>query len=420
MNNTLAYFTAKAAQLPSGENSRLQTITISGGDRYGVQFTSGGSQQVMWVVPRIPPNYQGGTLKIDVDCIMASATSGNVVLTAAVEAITPADSLNLNTTNSFDTANSSGNISVPGTAGYLFVSTITLTLADSVAVGDHFRIKLIRTTDTATGDLIVLGATLYEEITNAKGDLFVASSNTTIANVPVGSNNYVLTADSAQSSGVKWASPTKLPTIQKFTSGSGTYTTPTGCTWIRVRMIGGGSGGVGSGTTGGTAPTAGGSTTFGSTLLVCNGGGASGWQGAGGAGGTVSNTSGPIMITANTGGRGGAYMYAAVNNIYCIGGMGAATPFGGGGANLTGSTGYDAIANTGGGGGGAGGGLSASGTWGGAGGGAGGYIEAIITSPSSTYAYVVGAGGAGGGAGTSGFAGGAGASGIIIVEEYYS
>jgi hypothetical protein len=47
-------------------------------------------------------------------------------------------------------------------------------------------------------------------------------------------------------------------------------------------------------------------------------------------------------------------------------------------------------------------------------------VEAIITSPSATYGYAVGAGGTtGGAAGTNGGTGGNGAAGIIVVEEHY-
>jgi hypothetical protein len=42
---------------------------------------------------------------------------------------------------------------------------------------------------------------------DAKGDLLVGSANDTVDNLPVGSNNYVLVADSAQALGIKWAAP---------------------------------------------------------------------------------------------------------------------------------------------------------------------------------------------------------------------
>jgi len=424
VKNVLGYFTAKAAQLPTGESSRLQTIVISGGDRYGVQFTSGGSQQAIWTIPKIPEAYQGGTIKLDVDCIMASATSGNVVLTGAVEAITPADALNLNTTNSFDTANSSGAVTVAGSAGNLFVATITLTLNDSAAAGDYYRVKLIRTTDTATGDLIILGATLYEDRTDTKGDLYVATSNTAIANVPVGTDGLVLTADSAQAAGVKWGSPmvSTTPTIQTFTSGSGTYTTPANCVYIRVRMVGGGGGGAGSGATNATDGGTGGNTTFGSSLLVANGGagGSDVIASYGGAGGTASLGTGPIGV-ASTGGPGGGNNGAGViGGPYSLGGHGASTPFGGGGGCAANGIGQAGTTNTGSGG---GGGSPANGqanVFSGSGGGAGGYVDAMIINPSATYSYAVGTGGTAGAAGTNGNAGGAGGSGYIVVEQYFA
>lgn len=42
-------------------------------------------------------------------------------------------------------------------------------------------------------------------IIDAKGDLLVGTANDNLARLPVGSNGHVLTADSAQSSGIKWS-----------------------------------------------------------------------------------------------------------------------------------------------------------------------------------------------------------------------
>ena len=105
-----------------------------------------------------------GTLTIEVQYSMASATSGNVVLTAAVMAVTPGDSADINT-ESYDTANSATD-AVPGTAGYLGTATITLTNNDSVAAGDLVKILLSRDanngSDTASGDCEIVSVTLVE------------------------------------------------------------------------------------------------------------------------------------------------------------------------------------------------------------------------------------------------------------------
>lgn len=187
-------------------------------------------------------------------------------------------------------------------------------------------------------------------------------------------------------------------TITRLTSGSGTYNTPGGVKYLRVRMVGGGGGGGGGG--------AGGNTTFGTSLLTANGGAGGGGQAAqGGLGGSVTVNSPAIAIVANSGGAGGG-------NAANGGGFGGTTPFGGGGGNGVGplniSAGRAGIVNTG-----SGGGGNGSSNSGFAGGGAGGYIDAIINNPSASYTYSVGTGG-------SGSNGGSGGSGVIIIEEYYT
>jgi len=217
----------------------------------------------------------------------------------------------------------------------------------------------------------------------------------------------------------------KAPTIQTFTSSSGTYTLPTNPKplYLRVRMVGGGGGGGSSGTSAGTAATAGGNTTFGTALLAANGGG-KGYNGiaasASDAGGSASLGTGPIGTSIQGASGGGSSLNAASGAADIAGGMGGVSPFGGagtGGGEGT-AAGGAAVANTGSGGGGA----RASGIllhYSGSGGSAGGYIDALISAPLATYAYAVGSGGTAGGAGTSGAAGGAGGSGYIEVTEFY-
>ena len=214
------------------------------------------------------------------------------------------------------------------------------------------------------------------------------------------------------------------PTIQTFTSGSGTYTTPAGVKYIVVEMCGGGGGGGCSGGSSGTAATNGGNTTFGTSLLTAYGGSAGFWAdstknipSSGSA--TISNPAYGLALTGGSASSSGS-MGAVATGM--AGGCGGANPFGGagGGGYGTGTVGYvgtAGAANTGAGGGGAG--CGSTNSAGGTGGGSGGYLKAVIPSPSSTYSYTVGVKGTGQGAGTNGAAGSDGAAGIIIVTEYY-
>lgn len=223
----------------------------------------------------------------------------------------------------------------------------------------------------------------------------------------------------SQNFGISYSAITN-PTVQRLTSGSGTYTTPTGVKYIRVKMAGAGGGGAGSGTSGGS-PTAGGNTTFGTSLLTANGGSSPASQAVGGAGGTVTINSPAINILASTGGQGGgAGRLFNAAYFYAQGGYGGdSVGFGGGGKSASHtSSGTAGVANTGGGGQGGGlpGGVAGTQDCGG-GGGSGGYIDAIIINPLSSYSYSIGTGGTGG-TGTQ-YNGAAGGSGIIVVEEYY-
>jgi hypothetical protein len=261
-----------------------------------------------------------------------------------------------------------------------------------------------------------------DSLWDAKGDIVAGTGANTAAKVTVGTDGYILMADSGETAGVAWVEPgsTSAPTQQRFTSGSGTYTLPAGCTRIVVKMVGGGGGGGGSSTiaanNGGTGGT-GGNTTFG--LHTASGGTGGAFFSSGGTPGTGTIGAGAIGVgvTGASGDVPNTTPTAATNDVYGGSGGGAAPFFGGAGSGGTfGAVGVAGSTNTGGGGGGAGSGLSDRSAAGGA---SGGYCEFIISAPSSTYSYAVGAAGTAGTAGASGFAGGAGAAGQIIVTEYY-
>lgn len=206
-------------------------------------------------------------------------------------------------------------------------------------------------------------------------------------------------------------------TVTTYTSGSGTYTVPTGVQYLVVTMCGGGGGGggvrVGKGAGGN-----GGTTTFGSWTAI-GGNGAVATNGpnnpsGGAAGGTGGASGAGTQIFRVPGASGGSGI-----GITSIGmtsqGPGGGSILSGGNAWFQGTADVNGLPGMGQGGGGAGAAGSDNSAAGGGGGGE--QVQFLITSPSSTYSYAVGAGGT---AGAGSATGGAGGSGVIIINEYYS
>jgi len=98
--------------------------------------------------------------------------------------------------------------------------------------------SVVGTTDTQTLTNKTLTSPVLTTPTistvTTKGDLLVGTGSSTITRVGVGTNDYVLTADSAQTSGVKWAAiPAATPRIgQVVTATSSTTTTTTSTTYV--------------------------------------------------------------------------------------------------------------------------------------------------------------------------------------------
>lgn len=269
----------------------------------------------------------------------------------------------------------------------------------------------------------------YELYNFSSGSVQVnKQDSSSLQTIPANSTLIINLIDASTANGT-WSTLTNstvpslnAPTSQVFTSGSGTYTTPSGPSplYLKVTMMGGGGGGGGidNSTTGGTGTT-GGVTTFGTSLLTANGGLGGQRANVGGIGGTATVSAPATKLFAGSGGTGeGGIAAGSVTGAPDLsGGNGASGPFGGEGGGGNSSSGSNAIVNTGAGGGGCGSNGGTTGNFTASGGGAGGYVMATISSPSSTYSFAVGSGGAGyAGAVLSG---GNGGSGIIIVEEHY-
>lgn len=157
MATSLVIWDAKAANLPTSAAARffiLGTTFIP-----VIAFDASAAQTAYY--DAVVPQGATGTHTLVIKGIMATATSGKVDIEVQVEAITPGDAVALHTTTSFDTANGITAPTVPGTLGYMFEITCTLTNMDSYAAGDWIRFAVKRdatdgTNDTASGDYYLI------------------------------------------------------------------------------------------------------------------------------------------------------------------------------------------------------------------------------------------------------------------------
>lgn len=273
-------------------------------------------------------------------------------------------------------------------------------------------VRLVSTDYTATtGTTVVLtnACTVGDAVVTES--FYVSSVLNAIQQYNGSSTNQTLTTPTLVSPIITGSTPQ----VTVYTSGSGTYTTPTGARYLTVKMVGGGGGGSGGGSGSPANGGGGGTSTFGTSLLSCTGGGSTGQVASIQAGG-VGTVTAPAIGYGITGATSASNAQNAVSAG--AGGAGGPSPFGGngfGGWSL--NAGQSAVSNSGSGGG--GGGNSTVSGYVGAGGTAGGYVDAIIPSPSATYSYAIGAGGTAGTAGTSGGAGGTGGSGYIVVTAFF-
>jgi len=161
-DDTLYTFDPACNRPPASAHATLDTRN----DRIVLDFDDSTNESAIFA-GILPANYAGGGLTLDLHIAMTSATSGNVLMEAAIERINAAGQ-DLDS-DGFAAAQASSATAVPGTTGLIAIVTITFTdgaQMDSLAAGEAFRIKVTRdatdASDTAAGDLELLAGELSE------------------------------------------------------------------------------------------------------------------------------------------------------------------------------------------------------------------------------------------------------------------
>lgn len=261
--------------------------------------------------------------------------------------------------------------------------------------------------------------------TYERGHAFIVSgASATVGATYTNNGNTYTVLNTVSSANIVWLSGSAAPTASgTLTKASGTGDSSIAFSSVRnpiyLKIKMVGGGGGGAGSgTGAGGTVTSGGNTTFGSSLLTANGGSAGIYAGSGANGGSGSISSPAIGFSTSGGAGLGGEGTSSSGQYTSGGDGGLSHFQGNGQGGRSTNGYAAQANSGSGGGGGGNSGTANFNNGG-GGGAGGYVEATIASPSYTYSYAVGSNGTGGTAGTSGYAGGNGGSGLIIVEEHY-
>lgn len=151
-------------QLVAGDNAAAME-KFSG--RLAYAFDATDEEAIISPEMPMPTQYTGSGLVAIIHAASKTATSSNFRWDVFVEAKTPdVDTLDMESVASWDAVNS-GSMAVAATAGNPMDLSITLTNADSVAVGDLVRFGVRRDTDhaddAATGDAIIFSVVIADD-----------------------------------------------------------------------------------------------------------------------------------------------------------------------------------------------------------------------------------------------------------------
>lgn len=143
MATTRVILTPESAHFPTANFPALTVVNA----RPVLAFDAATQETAYWTF--IAPQGLSGALSVVVHLFGNAAGTDPTYWEAALEAITPGDSMNLDSATSFDTVNT-GNVAMPTTQGHQTSVSITLTNADSIAAGDYVRLSLARDADNGS------------------------------------------------------------------------------------------------------------------------------------------------------------------------------------------------------------------------------------------------------------------------------
>lgn len=150
--------------------------------------------------------------------LISGALNAPILLTLTIDVAVDADGITAGSTNKFVTAAEKTKLAAlsgTNTGDQNLSSYFDKTVDDSDDITEGSSKKFVTTAEktklaalsgTNSGDQDLSGL-VAKSLLDSKGDLIVATADNTPARQPVGSNGQVLTADSAEATGVKWATP---------------------------------------------------------------------------------------------------------------------------------------------------------------------------------------------------------------------
>lgn len=160
MATTRAVLTPLSAEFPAGNFPALTFIN----GRPALAYDAATQETAYWTI--VAPQGLSGTLSCVLTLIGNAAGTNSTYWEVAIEAVTSADAVDLDSATSFGTVNA-GNVAMPATQGHMVQVSITLTNADSIAAGDYVRVSIARDADNGSDNFAADAYLLAAEIREA-------------------------------------------------------------------------------------------------------------------------------------------------------------------------------------------------------------------------------------------------------------